>query len=238
MDNAPKIAFDNVTMHYHYAPFPVCTDLSFAIPAGGTTTLLIDKQSGKSTICKLILGLEKPNRGTILVDGVDVAKTKGKEKNIAYLPASLLLFERKTVAYNVGYPLKVRGVDKEEIAARVAEVLKKFGLTDRQNVKVKKLNFEGKIDVVLARIALRKPDIVLCDGIGDVVSDVWFKRINSTLREVGATAVHLTSKFDAADGNILLFHQGKLIAQGDKEYIKTEHAKLLWLDNSNAATTH
>jgi ABC-type multidrug transport system ATPase subunit len=223
-------------MHYHYAPFPVCAELSFEIPTGGTTTLLIDKQSGKTTICKLILGLEKPNSGTILVDGVDVAKTKGKDKNIAYLPASLLLFDNKTVAYNVGYPLKVRGVNKEEIAERVAVVLEKFGLIDRQNVKVKKLNFEEKIDVVLARIALRRPDIVLCDGIGDIVSDFCLRRINTTLREVGATAVHLTSKIDVSQGNILLFHQGKLIAQGDKEYIKSQHSKLLWLDNSTTTS--
>jgi ABC-type multidrug transport system ATPase subunit len=236
MDTAPKIAFDNVTMHYHYAPSPDCTQLSFEIPANTLTTLLIDKQSGKTTFCKLILGLEKPKLGTILVDGLGVAKTKGIEKNIAYLPASLLLFEQKTVGFNVGYPLKVRGMDKEEIAEKVAAVLKKFGLTDRQNVKVKKLNFEEKIDVVLARITLRQPDIVLCDGIGDIVSDIWLRRINATLRDVGATAVHLTSKIDAIEGNILLFHQGKLIAQGDKEYIKSEYSKLLWLDDSNAET--
>ena len=91
------IRFESVTKHYLYDAYPVLDGLSFSLPEEPFSTLLMSSQSGKTTVAKLITGVEKPTSGKIFLRGRNIAEIKPKERNIAYFPKKPLFFARGTL---------------------------------------------------------------------------------------------------------------------------------------------
>jgi len=104
---------------------PVLSGISLQVSAGEFVSLLGPSGSGKSTILKLAAGLLKPDRGQIVIDGVEIS---GHPQLVSYMPQQDLLFPWKTLQDNAALPLIAAGLDQRAARDRVSELLPAFGL--------------------------------------------------------------------------------------------------------------
>ena len=124
--------------------------------------------AGKSTLVRVINLLQRPTKGKILVDGCDLTKLaekqlRQKRKDIGMIFQHFNLLEARTIGENVAFPLKYQGITKEKQQAKVKELLKLVGLTDKINVYPSQLSGGQKQRVAIARALASDPKILLCD---------------------------------------------------------------------------
>ena len=138
-------------------------DLSLAIEAGEFITFLGPSGSGKTTTLMMIAGFEFPTGGEIYIDSQPIVKTPPYRRNIGMVFQNYALFPHMTVAENVGFPLRQRGVDSRKIAGRVAEVLEIVQLAGYQARYPRQLSGGQQQRVALARAIIFNPRVLLMD---------------------------------------------------------------------------
>ncbi len=219
------IQLNKVTFKYPYDEFNVLNDVSFTLE-NGLNTILCDIQSGKTTICKLILGNLKAMSGEVLVNGLNVGTSKNPSKDILYLPQNPTFFENRSVLYNLQYPLKVRKLLKQQ-GEKVLEIAEKFEFSDLLKEKVCKLSIEQRKTLAVARGLTVSRNVVLFDGFFDdnKTCDSFFE----TIGYFNGIIVNLTTNKNSAQGNTVLLDGGKCIFQGDAEKAKRIVENLTWL---------
>src|SRR3954469_5300372 len=111
----------NVTKRY--GTFAALDDVSITVPDGSLTALLGPSGGGKSTLLRVVAGLERPDRGTVHIGGVDVTRPHPRDPGIRFVFQHYAAFTHMTVAENVAFGLRVRRRPKERIRARVGELL-------------------------------------------------------------------------------------------------------------------
>src|SRR5207253_2172873 len=104
-------------------PFVALDDVSLDVPAGGLTALLGPSGGGKSTLLRVIAGLEAPDSGTVEVDGRDVTGLSPQQRSIGFVFQHYAAFKHMTVAKNVAFGLEIRKQPKAEVKRRVHELL-------------------------------------------------------------------------------------------------------------------
>lgn len=224
------IDFDAVTLRYHYDEYDVLSNATFSLNES-VNTVLCDVQSGKSTICKLILGNLAPTQGHVLLDGHDACQWKKNELNALYLTDKPAFFQNRSVLYNLQYPSRVRKILKqnEENISRLAE---EFGLTALLNAKVKSLSFEQKLVLSIARGLSVKRDVVLFDGFFDdtnLEQTCPALSLPNMLSKFDCTTVLFTTRANLAIGKTVVLDGGKCVHQGDAETARQIVADLEWL---------
>lgn len=223
------IEFQNVTLKYHYDEYSLFENLSFTLEEG-LNTLLCDVQSGKTSLCKLLLGEVKPNGGKILVDGKDVSEKSAAPISALYLPEEPTFFQGKSVLFNLQYPLKVRkqSVQNNE---RLQWVVQKLRMEALLKTKVKKLTYAQKKVLALARGLIVPRDIVLFDGFFDNTIEGYPELDLENVLEMFSckTAVVLTTKADLACGNTVVLDGRQCVFQGESQKAKAIVADLEWL---------
>lgn len=122
---------------------------------GGAYALLGPSGCGKTTLLNIISGLLRPSEGRVLFDGVDVTDLSPEQRNIAQVFQFPVVYDTLSVADNLAFPLRNRGLGKAEISTRVATVLDMLGLTDRAAVKARNLNADDKQKISLGRGLVR-----------------------------------------------------------------------------------
>ncbi len=138
-------------------------DLCLSIDPGEFITFLGPSGSGKTTTLMLIAGFEFPTAGEIFVDGAPIVRTPSYRRNIGMVFQNYALFPHMTVAENVGFPLKQRGVDRETIAKRVAEVMETVQLAGYQARYPRQLSGGQQQRIALARAIIFNPRVLLMD---------------------------------------------------------------------------
>jgi putative ABC transport system ATP-binding protein len=165
------IEFRDVTKVFGHDETSVCAvdKLSFTCPGGAFWAIMGPSGSGKSTILHLIAGLTTPTRGSVLVEGVDVAQMTSSEsaalrrRRIGYVLQSFNLLPFLTAAENVGMPLVLDGVKQSEIDARVAEALEMVNVSHRAAHHPNHLSGGEQQRVAIARALVIRPAIILAD---------------------------------------------------------------------------
>ena len=218
------IVFDNVTLRYPYDEFDLLKGVSLTLH-DGINTVLADAQSGKSSICKLLIKDIAPTSGHIFVDGLEISGITNSNLDILYLPRNPVFFERRSVQYNMEYPLKVRKVDKVDRRNRISELAAHFGLS--LDVQVRKLSIEQRRNLALARGLTVKRKIALFDGFFDFET-LNYQYMNSILQHFD-TCVILTSDPRLAKGHTVVLDGGVTVYEGDAEQAKQIVGKLHWL---------
>ena len=107
----------------NFGTFAALTDVSVDIPHGSLTALLGPSGGGKSTLLRIIAGLETPDTGTIEIGGHDSTRVTPQRRNVGFVFQHYAAFKHMTVAENVAFGLSIRKRPKAEIAKRVAELL-------------------------------------------------------------------------------------------------------------------
>lgn len=157
--------------------------------------------AGKSTLVRCINLLERPTKGQVLIDDVDLVQLKEKDlrkyrQKIGMIFQQFNLLGSRTVFENVAFPLKYRGISKEEIQERVLSLLDLVGILDKVDSYPSQLSGGQKQRVAIARALATEPSILLCDEATSALDPQTTKSILKLLKEVnqklGITIVIIT----------------------------------------------
>lgn len=136
------------------APYAL-TALNEVWQDGGAYALLGPSGCGKTTLLNIISGLLQPSEGRVLFDGEDVTDLSPEQRNIAQVFQFPVVYDTLSVAENLAFPLKNRGMDKGQIDIRVTEILSMLGLSERANEKAHSLTADDKQKISLGRGLVR-----------------------------------------------------------------------------------
>ncbi|MCF7200820.1 ABC transporter ATP-binding protein [Pseudomonas oligotrophica] len=138
-------------------------DVSLSIHQGEIFALLGGSGSGKSTLLRMLAGFERPSEGRIFLDGQDITDLPPYERPINMMFQSYALFPHMTVEQNIAFGLRQDKLPKEEIAARVAEMLALVQMTQYAKRKPHQLSGGQRQRVALARSLAKRPKLLLLD---------------------------------------------------------------------------
>lgn len=119
--------------------------------------------SGKSTILRMLHGLEQPKTGSILIDGVDVTHAAVNDRDVTLALESYALYPHMSVRDNLGFALRVDGLPADVIAERVESVTSKIGLSDLLDSRPGELTQLQRQTIALARAVVRSPKVLIMD---------------------------------------------------------------------------
>ena len=207
-------------------PVVAVDDVNLDIAAGEICGIIGYSGAGKSTVLRLVNALETPTSGRVEVDGVDITRLGERDLrrlrgDIGMIFQQFNLFDSRTVAGNVAYPLEVAGRPRAEIRARVAELLEFVGLSGKAGNYPEQLSGGQKQRVGIARALATSPRILLADEATsaldpDTTQEVLalLKRVNA---ELGVTILVITHEMDVirtlADRVVVMEH-GRVIEAG------------------------
>jgi sulfate transport system ATP-binding protein len=208
----------------NYGDFAALNDVTLEIPSGSLTALLGPSGSGKSTLLRSIAGLENPDAGHIVINGVDVTGVPPQKRDIGFVFQHYAAFKHMTVRDNVAFGLKIRKRPKAEIKAKVDQLLEIVGLDGFQRRYPAQLSGGQRQRMALARALAVDPKVLLLDepfGALDakVRADLrtWLRRLHD---EVHVTTVLVThdqeEALDVAD-RIAVLNKGRIEQVGSPE---------------------
>jgi multiple sugar transport system ATP-binding protein len=157
------VSYINATCVYPGNTEPSVDALNLEIQDGEFMVLVGPSGSGKSTALRMLAGLEEVSAGAINIDGVDVSNVPPKDRDIAMVFQNYALYPHMSVAENMGFALKLKGVSKEERRRKVEEVAKILGLEQFLNRKPKALSGGQRQRVAMGRAIVREPKVFLMD---------------------------------------------------------------------------
>lgn len=156
-----SIEFRNVSKHF--GGTSVVDDLSLEIRDGEFVVLLGPSGCGKTTTLRMLAGLENATSGDIFIDGERVNDVPTQHRDVAMVFQSYALYPHMTIAQNIGYPLRVRKIEKSERAARVKRVAEMLEIESLLERKPRQLSGGERQRVALARAIVREPRAYLMD---------------------------------------------------------------------------
>ncbi|MCA0437932.1 MAG: sn-glycerol-3-phosphate ABC transporter ATP-binding protein UgpC [Actinobacteria bacterium] len=190
------VRFDHATRTYPGNDKPSVDALNLDIADGEFLVLVGPSGCGKSTSLRMLAGLEEVNDGRIFIDDKDVTDLSPKDRDVAMVFQNYALYPHMSVADNMGFALKIAGVDKSEIRRRVEEAAKILDLTEYLQRKPKALSGGQRQRVAMGRAIVREPKVFLMD---EPLSNLDAKlrvqtrtQIASLQRRLGITTVYVT----------------------------------------------
>ena len=196
-------------------------NVSVKVPEGSLTAILGPSGGGKSTLLRVIAGLEEPDRGTVVINGRDVTRDPAQDREIGFVFQHYAAFKHMTVRDNIGFGLRIRKRPKAEIRARVDELLQLVQLETYGDRYPAQLSGGQRQRMALARALAIEPGVLLLDEpFGALDARVrkelrdWLKRLQE---DVGVTTIFVThdqeEAMDLAD-QIVLVNDGRVEQSG------------------------
>jgi sulfate transport system ATP-binding protein len=174
----------------------VLQNISFDVAEGEALVLLGASGSGKTTILRIIAGLEQPYTGKIMLHGKDVTELPARERGVGVIFQSYALFPKMTVEKNIGYGLKIRKRRRKEIKEKVKELLSLVQLEDHRKKYPSQLSGGQQQRVAIARTLAYDPEVLLFDepfGALDAQTRGHLRReIRALLKKVNVPAIFIT----------------------------------------------
>lgn len=199
------VRFENISKTYPaYRGKPgvnALQGIDFEIARGSITGVIGRSGAGKSSLVRLINGLEKPTTGCIVVDGKDISALTGRDLRLAQRSIGMIfqhfnLLSSRTAADNIALPLEIAGWSKVDIRARVAELLDLVDIADKHDRYPSELSGGQKQRVGIARALATRPSVLLSDEATSALDPQTTRAILDLLaninRELGVTIVLIT----------------------------------------------
>ena len=158
-----SISYIDATCVYEGAGAPAVAELSLDVRDGEFMVLVGPSGSGKSTALRMLAGLESVSSGEIRIDGADVSRRAPKDRDIAMVFQNYALYPHMTVAQNMEYGLKLRGMSGSERAAKVSEAAKLLEIEGYLDRKPNALSGGQRQRVAMGRAIVREPSAFLMD---------------------------------------------------------------------------
>ena len=219
-----------ISLQHVYKAFDgrqVLRDMSIDVASGESVVIGGGSGTGKSVTLKHIIGLLRPDKGRVIVDGTDITTLKDVELNrfrrrfgMAFQEGAL--FDSMSVFENIAFPLRRHTkMSEKEIAARVEECLEQVHLHGVEKKRPSELSGGMRRRVGFARAISLKPEILLFDepttGLDPVISDVVAELITEMDKKLGTTTVTITHDmkvaFKIAD-RVAMLYNGSIVEQG------------------------
>ncbi|MFN2452842.1 MAG: ABC transporter ATP-binding protein [Pyrinomonadaceae bacterium] len=209
----------------------VLEDINFDVAEGESLVLLGASGSGKTTILRIIAGLENPDTGRVMLHGEDITELPARERGIGVIFQSYALFPRMTVEQNIDYGLRIRGRGQNEIKETVDRLIALVRLEEHRRKYPSQLSGGQQQRVAIARTLAYKPQVLLFDepfGALDAQTRVRLRReIRVLLKEVNVPAIFITHDQEEAlelGDRIAVLNAGRLeqIGTPDEVYNRPE----------------
>jgi ABC-type Fe3+/spermidine/putrescine transport system ATPase subunit len=211
-----------LTRAYPGADQAAVQGLNLTVDSGSMTALLGPSGAGKTTTMKLIAGLLTPDAGEIALDGRPITALPPERREVAMVFQNPLLFPHLTVAQNVGFGLRMRGLPAAEIAVAVARMLNRVRLADLGDRRPSQISGGQQQRAALARALILRPKLLLLDeplsNLDPALRDEMRQLIQGLQRETGITTLVIThdqAEAVALADRIALLFDGR-IAQHDR----------------------
>ena len=221
---APVVAIRDAVKRF--AGQTVLDRCSLVAQEGEILTLLGSSVCGKTTLLRCIAGFLTPDEGEILIDGKDTIPVPVNRRSVGVVFQSYALFPHLTVAKNVGYGLRMRGVASAEIAKRVAMALQTVSLTGFEERYPSQLSGGQQQRVAIARVLVLEPRVLLLDepfnALDAKLRGTMQMEMRQLIKRLGITAIFVTHDQEEAltmSDRIAVMRAGKIEQLGTPEAI-------------------
>jgi len=199
----------------------VLDDVSFAVEEGELFVLLGPASSGKTALLRLLAGFERPDAGSLVLDGIDITELPARHRPLNLMFQSQALFPHMSAAANVAYGLEMEGLRRREVRRRVAEILEALDIRDCARRRPHQLDPGERQRVALARALVKRPRVLLLDEPMGPLDRRLRQDLHLELRrlqhELGLTVVLVTQDAEVAlmtADRLAVLHRGRLLQQG------------------------
>jgi sulfate/thiosulfate transport system ATP-binding protein len=182
----------------NFGDFVALEDVTLSIPTGQLTALLGPSGGGKSTLLRIIAGLEAADSGTVVIDGADATGLPAQKRNVGFVFQHYAAFKHMTVAKNVAFGLEIRKRPKDEVEAKVEELLALVHLTQFGHRLPSQLSGGQRQRMALARALAIEPTVLLLDEPFGALDAKVRKELRDWLRRLHEE-VHVTTVFVTHD---------------------------------------
>jgi phospholipid/cholesterol/gamma-HCH transport system ATP-binding protein len=221
-----------IDVHRSFGSQQVLRGINLRVHKGEILAIIGRSGSGKTVLLRLIIGLVRPNRGQILIEGTDITQLSGRRldrvrERFGMLFQGGALFDSMTVFDNVAFPLREKtDLPPSEIAAQVQKMLENVGLGEMGYKFPAELSGGMKKRTALARALVTNPSSILFDepttGLDPILVHAIHQLIQETHDTFGYTAVIVSHEipevFEIAT-RVAVIHEGRIIAEGTPEMI-------------------
>lgn len=195
----------------------VLEEINFEVAEGEIVVLLGASGSGKTTILRIIAGLENCNTGKVILHGKDVTELPARERGVGVIFQSYALFPQMTVEQNIGYGLRLRKKSKAEIKKRVDELIKLVNLEEHRKKYPSQLSGGQQQRVAIARALAYNPEILLFDepfsALDAQIRQRLRREIRHLLKQINVPAIFITHDQEEAleiGDRIAVLNRGKI----------------------------
>jgi D-methionine transport system ATP-binding protein len=227
-DKTPLIRIQNASKSFAIAGekrFHAVRDVTLHVDRGDVFGLIGKSGAGKSTLLRLINLLERPDSGTVTVDGAELTSLdkpalRQARQNIGMIFQQFNLLQNATVFDNVAFPLRIHATPTATVTARVHECLDLVGLADKAHSYPAQLSGGQKQRVAIARALASRPAVLLCDEPTSALDPATTRALLDTLRDInrrlGVTIVivsHELSVLGAICNRVAVIEDGAIAEQ-------------------------
>jgi len=209
-----------------FGSFVALDNVNLSLPTGKLTALLGPSGGGKSTLLRIIAGLEQADEGRVAIEGADATHLPPQRRNVGFVFQHYAAFKHMTVAKNVAFGLEIRRRSKAEVATRVAELLDLVHLSQFAHRLPSQLSGGQRQRMALARALAVEPTVLLLDEpFGALDAQVrkelrqWLRRLHD---EVQVTTVFVThdqeEALEVAD-DVVVINEGRVEQVGTPDEV-------------------
>lgn len=204
------IEVKNVTKTYgkKNSTFTALDDVSFTIPSGASVAIVGKSGSGKSTLMHAMSGLDRPEKGQVIIDGTDILKLKHKavdafrSEKIGFIFQSFFVQANETSYDNVALPLEITRMSARTRKQRITQALEIVELSDKTKQKARNLSGGQKQRLAIARAIVNEPSIIFADEPTGNLDSTTGEKIENLLfdlnKQGGSTLIIVTHDADLA----------------------------------------
>jgi sulfate transport system ATP-binding protein len=214
-----------------FGDFTALSDVDLSVPSGELTALLGPSGGGKSTLLRIIGGLEDPDTGSIEIDGVDATRMPAQRRNVGFVFQHYAAFKHLTVFRNVAFGLEIRRRPKDEIRRRVGELLELVHLEQFADRLPSQLSGGQRQRMALARALATEPRVLLldepCAGLSPEETAAAMEIIRWAQQRLGGAIIiieHDMSLVKELAQIVYVLHNGALLAKGSVAAIQCDPA--------------
>jgi sulfate transport system ATP-binding protein len=200
-----------------YGDTAALTDVSVSVPDGSLTALLGPSGGGKTTLLRVIAGLETPDTGSVVMDGKDVTTVPVRRRGIGFVFQHYAAFKHMSVADNVAFGLTVRKRPKADVKAKVDELLQLVGLSHLASRRPDQLSGGQRQRMALARALAVEPKVLLLDEpFGALDARVreelraWLRRLHDEVHVTTLFVTHDQTEAMEISEQIVVVNEGKV----------------------------
>lgn len=220
------MSIDITGVSKRYGDFVALEGIDLSLPRGQLTALLGPSGGGKTTLLRIIAGLETPDSGSVVIEGRDATRLPVQKRNVGFVFQHYAAFKHLSVARNVAFGLEIRKKPKEEVRAKVEELLALVHLSQFADRLPSQLSGGQRQRMALARALAIEPTVLLLDEpFGALDAKVrkelrdWLRRLHD---EVHVTTVFVThdqeEALEVAD-EIVVVNQGRIEQVGTPDQL-------------------